>query len=474
MRPTAAQASRYTNTSSSAAAQAEAQAAAQVEAPGEAHAEAQVEAKAEAQVEGASKGAIGGASGGASRGARRSASGGESGGESGGASTREDSRTEVPSARATSASTGRCIGRKQPNQTQSDLSADWQFKRRLGATQGWLRPGRLGIQCRHLTEDALVVAVSTAYCVTGEIKCNRICPRGGRSSGVWAPPRGSLEWRQGDIASTGGCIGRDRQSDTIGSALARQVKRCLPVHMKPMECKKAYSGTEPGLQEGYIGLGDRGILSSRGASGSASRGASGSASRSASGGASGGESGGASRGEPPATASSVPTVRYIGRVGQNVLETRAYGDFSSQAAVQFLESYAGCGDMSKKEKRWQNPRPKSRNLNPNPRGENGKKRGKREKGGRKSTAKQMSFYRSTETVENDQTGLPPWAAAVTAQIQKVFTEQLGVHLAAQAQANRAELQDLIGECRTTPTLLLRVLRCYEPRQSQMFACCLPK
>ena len=30
----------------------------------------------------------------------------------------------------------------------------------------------------------------------------------------------------------------------------------------------------------------------------------------------------------------------------------------------------------------------------------------------------------SETVENDQTGLPPWAAAVTAQIQKVFTEQL--------------------------------------------------
>ena len=47
----------------------------------------------------------------------------------------------------------------------------------------------------------------------------------------------------------------------------------------------------------------------------------------------------------------------------------------------------------------------------------------------------------SETVENDQTGLPPWAAAVTAQIQKVFTDQLEEHLAAQAQANRAELQD---------------------------------
>ena len=49
----------------------------------------------------------------------------------------------------------------------------------------------------------------------------------------------------------------------------------------------------------------------------------------------------------------------------------------------------------------------------------------------------------SETVENGQTGLPPWAAAVTAQIQKVFTEQLEDHLAAQAQANRAELQELI-------------------------------
>ena len=53
----------------------------------------------------------------------------------------------------------------------------------------------------------------------------------------------------------------------------------------------------------------------------------------------------------------------------------------------------------------------------------------------------------SETVENDQTGFPPWAAAVTAQIQKVFTEQLEVHLAAQAQANREELQELLEECR---------------------------
>ena len=55
----------------------------------------------------------------------------------------------------------------------------------------------------------------------------------------------------------------------------------------------------------------------------------------------------------------------------------------------------------------------------------------------------------SETVENGQTGLPPWAAAVTAQIQKVFTEQLEDHLAAQAQANREELQELIEECRAS-------------------------
>ena len=30
----------------------------------------------------------------------------------------------------------------------------------------------------------------------------------------------------------------------------------------------------------------------------------------------------------------------------------------------------------------------------------------------------------SETGESDQTGLPPWAAAITAQLQKVFTEQL--------------------------------------------------
>ena len=55
----------------------------------------------------------------------------------------------------------------------------------------------------------------------------------------------------------------------------------------------------------------------------------------------------------------------------------------------------------------------------------------------------------SETVENDQTGLPPWAAAITAQLQKVFTEQLEGHIAAQAQENRAELQELIEECRAS-------------------------
>ena len=41
-----------------------------------------------------------------------------------------------------------------------------------------------------------------------------------------------------------------------------------------------------------------------------------------------------------------------------------------------------------------------------------------------------------ETVENDQTGLRSWAAALTAQMQTAFAEQL----AAQAKAYRAEIQ----------------------------------
>ena len=47
----------------------------------------------------------------------------------------------------------------------------------------------------------------------------------------------------------------------------------------------------------------------------------------------------------------------------------------------------------------------------------------------------------SETVENDQTGLLPWAAALTAQIQPTLAAQL----AAQAQAHRAELQELVEE-----------------------------
>ena len=41
----------------------------------------------------------------------------------------------------------------------------------------------------------------------------------------------------------------------------------------------------------------------------------------------------------------------------------------------------------------------------------------------------------SETVENDQTGLPPWAAALIAQLQTTLAAQLTV----QAQAHRAEL-----------------------------------
>ena len=50
--------------------------------------------------------------------------------------------------------------------------------------------------------------------------------------------------------------------------------------------------------------------------------------------------------------------------------------------------------LSKKEKRRQNPRPKTRKPNPNPREENGKKRGKREKReGRASLNKYLIIVR---------------------------------------------------------------------------------
>ena len=51
----------------------------------------------------------------------------------------------------------------------------------------------------------------------------------------------------------------------------------------------------------------------------------------------------------------------------------------------------------------------------------------------------------SKTVENDQTGLPPWAAALTAQFQTTLAAQL----TAQAQAHRAELQELVEECRAS-------------------------
>ena len=51
----------------------------------------------------------------------------------------------------------------------------------------------------------------------------------------------------------------------------------------------------------------------------------------------------------------------------------------------------------------------------------------------------------SETVENDQTGLPPWAAALTAQLQTTLAAQL----TEQAQAQREELQELVAECRAS-------------------------
>ena len=47
----------------------------------------------------------------------------------------------------------------------------------------------------------------------------------------------------------------------------------------------------------------------------------------------------------------------------------------------------------------------------------------------------------SETVENDQTGLPLWAAALTAQMQTAF--------AGPVKAHRAELQELVEECRAS-------------------------
>ena len=48
-------------------------------------------------------------------------------------------------------------------------------------------------------------------------------------------------------------------------------------------------------------------------------------------------------------------------------------------------------------------------------------------------------------MEADQTGLPPWAAALTAQPQMAVADQL----AAQDKAHRAELQELVEECQAS-------------------------
>ena len=55
----------------------------------------------------------------------------------------------------------------------------------------------------------------------------------------------------------------------------------------------------------------------------------------------------------------------------------------------------------------------------------------------------VSAENGPETVEDDQTGLPPWAVALTAQLQMPVADQL----ATQDKAHRAELQELVAECR---------------------------
>ena len=49
---------------------------------------------------------------------------------------------------------------------------------------------------------------------------------------------------------------------------------------------------------------------------------------------------------------------------------------------------------------------------------------------------QIFAENGSETMENDQTGLPSWVAALTANMQTAFAERL----AAQDAAHRAELQ----------------------------------
>ena len=57
----------------------------------------------------------------------------------------------------------------------------------------------------------------------------------------------------------------------------------------------------------------------------------------------------------------------------------------------------------------------------------------------------VSAENGPETVEDDQTGLPPWAAALTAQLKLAVADQL----AAQDKAHREELQELVAECRAS-------------------------
>ena len=54
---------------------------------------------------------------------------------------------------------------------------------------------------------------------------------------------------------------------------------------------------------------------------------------------------------------------------------------------------------------------------------------------------QIFAENGSETVENDQTGLPLWAAALTAQMQTAF--------AGPVKAHPAELQELVEECRAS-------------------------
>ena len=63
----------------------------------------------------------------------------------------------------------------------------------------------------------------------------------------------------------------------------------------------------------------------------------------------------------------------------------------------------------------------------------------------RSGTRQNFSENGSETMENDQTGLPSSAAAITARLQASFAEQL----AARDAAHRADLQEMVEECRTS-------------------------